>query len=107
MAALIETLASAVHAMAEVAPSLTIDADAMQANMDATEGAVLAERATFLLAATMGKQKAGKLVEAALAKGGSFTEALGRLEEELADEMALLGYSPKFVDRLLAELKRR
>jgi 3-carboxy-cis,cis-muconate cycloisomerase len=107
VAALIETLASAVQAMDEVAAGLTIDPDAMQANMDATEGAVLAERATFLLAETMGKQKAGKLVEEALAKGGSFIEALGQLEEELSDEAALLGYSPKFVDRLLAELKRK
>jgi 3-carboxy-cis,cis-muconate cycloisomerase len=107
MAALIETLASAVQAMHEVAPGVTIDPDAMQANMDATEGAVLAERATFLLAETMGKQKAGKLVEEALAKGGSFVEALGRLEKELSDEAALLGYSPKFVERLLAELRRK
>ena len=66
--------------------------------MDATEGAVLAERATFLLAEKMGKQKAGKLVEEALAKGGSFIEALGQLEKELSDEAALL-VSPKFVDR--------
>ncbi len=107
LAALIETLGSAVQAMAEVAPGLTIDPDAMQANMDATEGAVLAERATFLLAEKMGKQQAAKLVEAALAKGGSFVEALGQLETELSDERALLGYSPKFVDRLLAELRRR
>ncbi|HYX02018.1 MAG TPA: 3-carboxy-cis,cis-muconate cycloisomerase [Reyranella sp.] len=107
LAALVETLGSAVQAMAEVASGLTVDPDAMQANMDATEGAVLAERATFLLAETMGKQKAGKLVEEALAKGGSFVEALGQLEKELSDEMALLGYSPKFVDRLLAELRRR
>ena len=107
LAALIETLGSAVQAMDEVAAGLTIDPDAMQANMDATEGAVLAERATFLLAATMGKQKAGRLVEEALAKGGSFVEALGQLEKELSDEAALLGYSPKFVDRLLAELKRK
>jgi 3-carboxy-cis,cis-muconate cycloisomerase len=111
LAALIETLASAVQAMDEVAHGLTVDPDAMQANMDATEGAVLAERATFLLAETMGKQKAGKLVEEALARmadgGGSFVEALGRLEKELSDEAALLGYSPKFVDRSLAELKRK
>jgi 3-carboxy-cis,cis-muconate cycloisomerase len=106
LAALIETLGSAVEAMVEVATGLAIDADAMQANMDATDGAVLAERATFLLAATMGKAKAGALVEKALAKGGSFVEALGQLETELADEAALLGYSPKFVDRLLADLKR-
>ena len=42
-----------------------------------------------------------------LAAAGSFVEALGQLEKELADEMALLGYSPKFVDRLLAELRRK
>ena len=107
LAALIEALGSAVQAMDEVAPGLTVDADALQANMDATGAAVLAERATFLLAEKMGKQKAGKLVEEALAKGGSFVEALGQLEKELSDEMALLGYSPKFVDRLLAELRRK
>ena len=101
------TLGSAVEAMAEVAPGLAVDTEAMLANMEATHGAVLAERATFLLAATMGKQKAGKLVEEALAKGGSFVEALGQLEKELSDEMALLGHSPKFVDRLLADLKRK
>src|ERR1700730_17859242 len=95
LAALIETLGSAVQAMDEVAAGLTIDPDAMQSNMDATEGAVLAERATFLLAEKMGKQKAGKLVEEALAKGGSFVEALGQLEKELSDEAALLGYSAK------------
>jgi 3-carboxy-cis,cis-muconate cycloisomerase len=110
LAALIETLGSAVQAMGEVAAGLAIDPDAMQANMDATEGAVLAERATFLLAEKLGKQKAGRLVEEALAKGGSFIEVLGqleKLEKELSDEMALLGYSPKFVDRLMAELRRK
>jgi 3-carboxy-cis,cis-muconate cycloisomerase len=105
LAALIEALGSAVEAMAEVAAGLAIDADAIQANMDAADAAVHAERATFLLAATMGKDKAGALVETALAKGGSFAAALGTLETELADEAALLGYSPKFVDRLLADLK--
>jgi 3-carboxy-cis,cis-muconate cycloisomerase len=93
--ALIEALGSAMQAMVEVSAGLTVDPDDMQANMDATEGAVLAERATFLLAGKMGKQKAGKLVEEGLAKGGSFVEALGQLEKELSDEMALLGYSPK------------
>ena len=107
LAALCETLGSAVEAMAEVAPGLAIDADALQANMDASDAAVFAERATFLLAEKMGKQKAGKLVEEALAKGGSFVEALGRLEKELSDERAMLGYSPQFVDRLLAALKRK
>ena len=53
----------------------------IQANMDATEAAVLAERATFLLAEKIGKEKAHALVEAALAKGGSFIDALGQLKE--------------------------
>jgi 3-carboxy-cis,cis-muconate cycloisomerase len=85
LAALIETLGSAVQAMDEVAAGLTI------------EGDVLTERATFLLAGKMSTQKAGKLVEEALEKGGSFIEALGQLEKERSDEAALLGYSPKFV----------
>ena len=66
--------------------------------MDATEAAVLAERATFLLAAKMGKHEADALVEKALAKGGSFIEALGRLETELADEAGAA--------RLFAEVRR-
>jgi 3-carboxy-cis,cis-muconate cycloisomerase len=106
LAALCETLGSAVEAMKEVSAGLAIDTGAIEANMDATEAAVFAERATFLLAETMGKQKAAAVVEQALAKGGSFLEALGQLEKELVDEKNLLGYSPTFVDRLLASLKR-
>jgi 3-carboxy-cis,cis-muconate cycloisomerase len=107
LAALLEAFGSAVEAIDEIAPELSIFAGRMQANLDATNGAVLAERATFLLAEKMGKATAGAIVEAALAKGGSFTDALGQLEAELADRKALLGYSPKFADRLLADLKRR
>jgi 3-carboxy-cis,cis-muconate cycloisomerase len=107
LAALIECLGSAVEAMAEVAPGLAVDADAIQANMDATEAAVFAERATFLLAEKMGKEKAAAVVEAALAKGGSFASALGPLGYALSDGKSLLGFSPRFVDRLLADLKRR
>ena len=69
LAGLLEALGSAVEGIAEVAPDLTVFADRMQANLDATNGAVLAERATFLLAETMGKDKAGALVEQALAQG--------------------------------------
>jgi 3-carboxy-cis,cis-muconate cycloisomerase len=86
---------------------LSVFAARMQANLDATNGTVLAERATFLLAEKMGKVKASAIVDAALAKGGSFTEALGQFKIELADREAMLGYSPRFADRLLADLKRR
>jgi 3-carboxy-cis,cis-muconate cycloisomerase len=106
IAALCETLGSAVEAMKEVAPGLAVDTDAIQANMDAAEAAVFAERATFLLAGKMGKAKAAAIVEKALAQGGSFVSALGQLEKELTDSASLLGYSPQFVDRLLDSLKR-
>jgi 3-carboxy-cis,cis-muconate cycloisomerase len=107
LAALCETLGSAVEAMKEVAPGLVLSTDAIQANMDATEAAVFAERATFLLAEKMGKAKAAALVEQALAKGGSFLANLGQLEKELADPGSLLGYSPSFVDRLLESLRSK
>jgi len=104
IAALSETLGSAVEAMKEVAPGLVLSTDAIQANMDAAEAAVFAERATFLLAGTMGKAKAAAIVEKALSKGGSFVANLGQLEKELADAGSLLGYSPSFVDRLIESL---
>jgi 3-carboxy-cis,cis-muconate cycloisomerase len=107
LAALSETLGSAVEAMAEVAAGLVIEPDALQANMDASDAAVFAERATFLLAGQLGKKKAAAIVEMALEKGGPFLDALGQFEKELTDEMSLLGYSPRFVDRLLADLKRK
>ena len=107
LAGLLEALGSAVEGIAEVAPDLTVFADRMQANLDATNGAVLAERATFLLAGSMGKEKAAALVEKALAQGGDFIADLGRFGTELSDSLALLGYSSKFVDRLLADLKRK
>jgi 3-carboxy-cis,cis-muconate cycloisomerase len=107
LAALCETLGAAVEAMAEVAPGLVIDPDALQANMDASDAAVFAERATFLLAAQLGKKKAAAIVEMAMEKGGPFLDALGQFEKELTNEALLLGYSPKFVDRLLADLKRK
>ena len=107
LAALCETLGSAVEAMAEVAPGLAIDADAMQANMDATDAAVFAERATFLLAEKMGKQKAAAIVEKALAKGGSFIAALGQLENGAVGRDGAARLLAQFVDRLLADLKRK
>jgi hypothetical protein len=94
--------------MGKVSAGLTIDADAMQANRDATDGAVLAERATFLLAEKMGKQKAGKLVEQALAKGGFVCRgALGQLETELADTFArpIMRTYPIFLDRQATSLE--
>ena len=52
-------------------------------------------------------EKAAAIVEMALEKGGPFLDALGQFEKELTDQMSVLGYSPKFVDRLLADLKRK
>jgi 3-carboxy-cis,cis-muconate cycloisomerase len=106
IAALLEAFGSAVEAIAEIAPELSVFVARMQANLDATDGTVLAERATFLLAQKIGKVKASAIVDTALAKGGSFIEALGQFKVELANREAMLGYSPRFADRLLTDLKR-
>ena len=106
LAGLLEAFGSAVEAIAEIAPELTVFSARMQSNLDATDGAVLAERAIFLLAEKMGKARAGAIVEAALAKSGSFIEALGQFKTELADPKTLLGHSPQFTDWLLADIKR-
>jgi 3-carboxy-cis,cis-muconate cycloisomerase len=96
LASWVETLGSAVEAMAEVAPGLAVDTARLQANLDATHGAILAERATFLLAATMGKDKGARLVEKALGRGGDFIAKLGPLREGAADGSRFwpFGYSP-------------
>ena len=106
LAALCETLGSAVEAMEEVAPGLAIDPTPSRPTWMRPRPPCLAERATFLLAEKMGKDEGRRLVEKALAKGGSFIANLGQLEKELADCRILLGYSPRFVDRLIDSLKR-
>jgi 3-carboxy-cis,cis-muconate cycloisomerase len=68
VAALIQATGLAISSMAEVAEGLKVDETRMRANIDATHGAVFAERVMMLLAKKMGRDVAHKLMEEATQK---------------------------------------
>jgi 3-carboxy-cis,cis-muconate cycloisomerase len=84
--------------MAEVIEGLTIDPQRMRRNIEATQGAVFAEKAMMLLAETMGRDEARRLVEEALQKTGAPPELPGLLSPE-----SYLGSAAAFRLRLLEE----
>lgn len=87
---IVETLqatGAALEAMRIVMAGLTVDAARMRANIDATRGAVFAERVMLLATPAVGRTRARELVEDALARaqadGRSFTDVV-RSDVELA-----------------------
>lgn len=64
VAAVIQGTGVAVASMAEVAGGLSVDGARMRANLEATNGAIFAERAMMLLAPKLGRDVAHKLLEA-------------------------------------------
>ena len=62
----IETTGAALAAMAGTVDALQVFPDRMRANLDATGGAVFAERATFLLRPLVGRDAAQAIVSGAL-----------------------------------------
>ncbi|MDH2443186.1 lyase family protein [Amnibacterium sp. CER49] len=62
-------------------PALAVAADRMAANLDATDGAIHAERAQWALVPAVGRARAAALVRDALATGEAFVPALLRLVE--------------------------
>jgi len=61
----------ALECMVEVAEGLTVDPARMRANLEATSGAIFAERAMMTLAASIGREQAHQAVEEALRQTGS------------------------------------
>lgn len=105
----------AAHAIAEVVGSLEVDAARMRENLDETDGLVLAEHVSFLLAEQHGRAKGHELAreaaERTLASGRSFAEELAdddRLGlsadalDAALDPTSYLGSAEAFVDRALA-----
>jgi 3-carboxy-cis,cis-muconate cycloisomerase len=105
----------AVWAAHELLEDLEVDADRMQRNLEATNGLVLAERISFLLAQTLGRRAANALVSEAAARavetGGSLRDALERdarvrlrpTELDRAFDLSgYLGSAPALVERALA-----
>ncbi len=66
---IVQAAGLALASMVEVAEGLTVDRERMRANIDATRGAVFAEREMMLLAPTMGRDAAHKLVNEKFQRG--------------------------------------
>ena len=116
--AAVQATGSAVVAMADAFEGLRVDPERMKANLDATRGAVFAERAMVLLAPAIGRQRAAGVISAALADAAlrhtTFPEALaanadarGAVEatvlSALGDPEAYLGSAEYFRRRLIGE----
>jgi len=80
--AIVQSAGVALEAMAEVAEGLAVDAARMRGNIDATQGAVFAEKAMMLLASGMGREAAHRAVEESVRQTGSPPELPGLREPE-------------------------
>ena len=112
----------ALAAIVDIAEGLEVDAARMRANLDATDGLIMAEAVTFALAEKIGKSEAHHLLEAAskkavaekkhlrdvLARDPKVTAHLSadRLTK-LFEPMAYQGVSQALIDRLLASLDEK
>ena len=85
VAAAVQTTGAAVAAMREVIVHLSVDRDRMRANVEATRGAIFAERALTLLAPSLGRDAAARLVAGALdamtREGQTLGQALAATQE--------------------------
>ena len=108
-------------AIVEFAEGLEVDAARMRANLEATNGLIMAESVTFALAEKLGKSEAHHLVEAASKQAVAGKKALRDVlaadpkvmqqfdTQKLADlfePMAYQGVSQALIDRLLASLDK-
>jgi len=112
----------ALAAIVEIAEGLEVDVARMRANLDLTDGLIMAEAVAFALAEKIGKSQAHHLVEAAskraIAERKHLREVLVGNDEVTAqlgaDRMAKLmeplnyqGASQALIDRLLASLDKK
>jgi 3-carboxy-cis,cis-muconate cycloisomerase len=112
----------ALAAIVEIAEGLEVDVARMRANLDATDGLIMAEAVAFALAEKIGKSQAHHLVEAAskqaVAERKHLRDVLvgnGEVTAQLsADRIAKLmepltyqGASQALIDRLLASLDKK
>jgi 3-carboxy-cis,cis-muconate cycloisomerase len=119
---IIQASGLAAASMAEVAEGLTVDPTRMIGNIEATHGAIFAERAMMLLGNRVGRDVAHQLLEEAtrksIAEGRSLTGVLCDMPEvtqhldsamirELDVPEQYLGMADEFRIRLLASAKQR
>jgi 3-carboxy-cis,cis-muconate cycloisomerase len=110
----------ALRAIVDIAEGLEADAERMRANLDMTQGLIMAEAVSVALAARLGKQEAHKLVEEAAKKAGKEKRHLRDVLSEgkrvtaqlppaeiakLFEPEAYIGAAGDFIDRLLGSIK--
>ena len=110
----------ALAAVVDIADGLDVDVERMRANLDITDGQIMAEAVSFKLAEKIGKSEAHKLVESAgkkahaenkhlkdiLAADPKVTAIIPAGEiSKLFDPMSYQGVAQHFIDRLLATAK--
>jgi 3-carboxy-cis,cis-muconate cycloisomerase len=112
----------ALAAIVDIAEGLEVDAARMRANLDTTNGLIMAESVTFALAEKLGRSEAHHLVEAAGKKAVAEKKALrdvlagdpkvtqqldAKKLADLFEPMAYQGVSQAMIDRLLASLDKK
>ena len=93
---IVQSAGVALESMAEVAEGMKVDGARMRANLDATRGAVFAEKAVILLSAELGKEAARQKVEGAIRDTGAPPSIPGLTTPE-----DYLGSAEEFRRRLL------
>jgi 3-carboxy-cis,cis-muconate cycloisomerase len=109
-------------AIVDIAEGLEVDAARMRANLDTTNGLIMAESVTFALAEKLGKSEAHHLVETASKQAVAEKKALrdvlvrdpkvtqhfdAKKLADLFEPMAYQGVSQAMIDRLLASLDEK
>ncbi|HZP77607.1 MAG TPA: 3-carboxy-cis,cis-muconate cycloisomerase [Pseudolabrys sp.] len=120
--ALLLVTSGALASVLDIAQGLEVDAARMRANLDITQGLIMAEAVSFALAEKLGKANAHKLVEEAsrqavkdkrhlrdvLKDTAAITSILTHSDlDRLFDPMAYQGVAQSFIDRLLASTNAR
>jgi 3-carboxy-cis,cis-muconate cycloisomerase len=83
LSAVMQSTGVAAASIAEIAEGLTVDAEQMRQNLEATSGFIYAEKATFLLAGKIGRDKAHKLIEDAVRKAAEEGRPLAEVLAEI------------------------
>jgi 3-carboxy-cis,cis-muconate cycloisomerase len=120
--ALMLVTSGALASVVDIAEGLEVDVARMRANLDTTDGLIMAEAVTFALAEKIGKSEAHHMVEAASKKAVASKKHLrdvlkadakvaGLLDadqiEKLFEPMAYQGASQSLIDRRLASLDNK
>ncbi len=104
VAEMVSSTGSAAAALADAVESVEVHPERMRANLDATCGAALSEKAAMLLAPQLGRDAAQRKVAEAVQKARDEQRPLGEiLKLDLGDAGDYLGSSEIFRRKLLED----